>query len=97
MIQLPVYAGSKGKPEMGNFEVLTVQQVREMAGIFQPSHLWFVSIRGDARQCKVNGAIRTWKRDPNRVEVPMKYGFYEYGTFTTADIEAGRLLVRLGD
>ena len=54
-------------------------------------HIWFKANDGTARQCKVNGAVKTWKRDANRVEVPIKYGMYEYGTFETRDIE--RILI----
>ena len=55
------------------------------------SHIHFKSIDGTARHAKVNGAVRTWKRDPNRVEVPVKYGLYEYGTFYASDLE--RILI----
>ena len=55
------------------------------------SHIWFRSNDDTARQCKVNGAVRTWKRDQNRVEVPVKYGMCEYGTFYASDIE--RILI----
>lgn len=51
----------------------------------------FLSTDGTSRTCKVNGKVRTWKRDPNRVEVPIKYGLYEYGTFEARDI--GRILI----
>lgn len=57
-----------------------------------PSHVWFLSIQGQARRAKVNGKVRTWKRDTRRVELPVKYGLYEYATFDAADIGAGRLL-----
>jgi hypothetical protein len=60
-----------------------------------PSHVWFVTINGDAREAKVNGKVRTWKRDTRRVELPIKYGMYEYGTFDASDIEQGRLLRRV--
>lgn len=50
------------------------------------SHIWFVDVSGKARQCKVNGKVRTWKRDPERIEVPVKYGLREYAVFTAADI-----------
>lgn len=56
-------------------------------------HLWFRALDGSARQCKVNGKVRTWKRDPNRIEVPVKYGLYEYGTFTADDLN--RVLIPL--
>jgi hypothetical protein len=35
-------------------------------------------------QCRVNGDVKTWKRDPNRIQVPIKRGLYEYG-YITAD------------
>ena len=49
------------------------------------SHVWILSLRGDARQAKVNGKVRTWKRNPSRIEIPMKYGLYEYFTITNRD------------
>lgn len=61
-----------------------------------PSHIWFRAIDGTARQCKVNGRVKIWKRDTERVEVPVKYGLYEYSTFYTSDIQDGRLLMPMG-
>lgn len=49
-------------------------------------HIWFKANNGKARRCKVNGAVRTWKRDATRIEVPVKYGLYEYGVLTASDI-----------
>lgn len=50
------------------------------------SHIFLRDLKGNARTVKVNGKVRTWKRDPNRVEVPFKYGMYEYGTLYAGDI-----------
>lgn len=50
------------------------------------SHIWVRDLRGNARTVKVNGKVRTWKRDPNRIEVPCKYGLYEYFLLTAQDI-----------
>ncbi len=56
----------------------------------------FLATDGTVRRCKVNGAPRTWKRDPKRVEVPVKYGMYEYTRLVArADGTMERLLVRL--
>ena len=55
------------------------------------AHIWFRANDGTARQCKINGAVRTWKRDADRIEIPIKYGMYEYGIFTQHDI--GRILI----
>jgi hypothetical protein len=56
-------------------------------------HIWFRANDGMARQCKVNGAVRRWKRDLTRIEIPVKYGMYEYAILTAADI--GRVLIPL--
>lgn len=58
-------------------------------------HIWFVANDGSARQVKVNGTPKRWKRDPNRIEIPVKYGMYEYATFTERDVANGRLLVKV--
>lgn len=90
-------------------EIMTLKKYngREGAGTFRApasieemaahcsahSHIWILSNHGDARRVKVNGAVRRWKRNPNRIEVPVKYGMYEYGTFTQHDL--GRVLIEV--
>lgn len=61
-----------------------------------PNHVWFVDRYGHAREAKVNGKVRTWKRDATRIELPLKYGLREYFTFSKSDIDNGQLLERLG-
>lgn len=34
-----------------------------------------------------NGATRTWRRDPQRWEVPVKHGLYQYATIRSSDAE----------
>ena len=36
---------------------------------------------------RVNGQVKTWKRDSKRVSVPVKRGMYEYGYITEANFE----------
>ena len=33
---------------------------------------------GTPARARVNGNVKTWKRSPERVRVPMKRGLYEY-------------------
>ena len=49
-------------------------------------HIWFIANDGLLRQAKVNGKVRRWKRNPDRFELPLKYGLYEYATFTSVDL-----------
>ncbi len=37
---------------------------------------------GTPQRWRVNGTIKTWKRDPSRVKVPIKYGMYGYDYLT---------------
>ena len=55
------------------------------------SHITALANNGQSRTVKINGKVRTWKKDPNRIEVPYKYGMYEYGIFDASDI--GRILI----
>jgi hypothetical protein len=50
--------------------------VEEAKNLFS-SHGHALSHLGEIRRVKFNGAVKTWKRDPSRVEVPCKYGMYE--------------------
>jgi hypothetical protein len=45
------------------------------------SHIEFIGLGNDLRRAKVNGKCRTWKRDATRIELPIKYGMYEYTMF----------------
>lgn len=41
-----------------------------------------VHISDNAGQCTrfyVNGKVRTWKRNPNRIRIPLKFGMYSFG------------------
>lgn len=45
-------------------------------------HIKFVSTNGELRECKVNGSAKTWKTRPGDVDIPVKYGMYEYAVFS---------------
>jgi hypothetical protein len=83
------YAGKQGT---GEFRAMTVSEATMLTS---GAHVWFLTIQGDARTAKVNGKPKTWKTLPGRVEVPIKYGLYEYCRFDERDIANGRLLVEM--
>jgi hypothetical protein len=45
----------------------------------------FIANDGTVKELTINGSVKTWKRDANRVEVPVKYGMYEYGHFDATE------------
>ena len=37
---------------------------------------------GNPRKWKVNGKVKLWKRNPERIEIPVKYGLYNFDYIT---------------
>lgn len=82
---MPTFQVYGGKQPPRKFErVKTVDEADAWAS--SHSHIWFEALDGSARLAKVNGRVRRWKTDPGRIEIPLKYGLYEYATFTARDI-----------
>ena len=46
---------------------------------------------------KVNGEPKTWKRDLNRIKVPLKHGLYHYGELTNGTHEGNQFTVYLDE
>lgn len=88
-IDLPKYGGREGR---GFFRPLTLEEAKTLK---VGETYWAKAIKGDVRRVKINGKAKTWKRDKDRVEVPFKYGMYEFGRFDTSDILKGILLVEV--
>jgi hypothetical protein len=42
---------------------------------------------GTPARWKVNGKVKTWKRSPERVQVPVKHGLYDYGYITEDNMQ----------
>jgi len=45
---------------------------------------------GTPKRFRVNGAVKTWKRDPDRIRVPLKHGLYATGYLVNNTFEGGR-------
>lgn len=47
------------------------------------------------KRWKVSGMVKTWKRSPERIRVPLKHGLYTYDALTEADFgPEGKCLLR---
>ncbi len=90
-MKLALYGGKQGEAEFRTPATANEAEVYCNAS----SHIYALSNSGDARRVKVNGKVRRWKREPDRIEIPVKYGLYEYATIT--DIKRVLILERNGD
>lgn len=57
---------------------LTALTLDELKALRGGEQLQFLDRNGKVRNCTINGKCRTWKRDATRIEVPCKYGLYEF-------------------
>lgn len=42
--------------------------------------------KGECQRWRTNGRVKRWKRQPNRIEVPMKYGLWGYDYLRNEDL-----------
>ena len=52
---------------------------------------------GSAMRFKVNGKVKTWKRDKQRIAIPLKHGLYDYGYLTNGTVEGNGFIVELSE
>lgn len=62
-------------PASAQYRRMTAEEAKRLSA---GTHVLFQAVNGKAYRAKVNGAVKTWKRDTARVEVPLKYGLYDY-------------------
>ena len=43
---------------------------------------------GSHVRCRRNGKTKTWKRSPDRFQIPVKHGLYDYGYITEDNANA---------
>ena len=53
--------------------------LEEKKNLKRGNHVYIEAPCGCLLQVKVNGKPKTWKCSPEEVEIPFKYGLWEYG------------------
>jgi len=65
---------------------ITLNQAKKLRSGQTLYHLKQKNSDGTAQRWRVNGKVKTWKRDPNRVQVPIKHGLYNYDYLTEHEL-----------
>jgi hypothetical protein len=78
----------KKNPEFKDYRPITLDEAK---GLHYGDHCQVLLNNGRAGTVKINGRVKRWKRDTDRIEIPVKYGLYECVTLTNSDYT--RLLV----
>ena len=61
---------------------LTLDQARQLTVGTILYHKSYRNADGTPQRWRVNGKIKTWVRSPDRIQVPLKYGLYDFGYLT---------------
>jgi hypothetical protein len=66
---------------VGEYHVLSLAEKKNL----QYSTVYIQGKCGCFLKVKVNGISKVWKRNPEKVRIPYKYGLYEFGYITELD------------
>lgn len=78
-------------PTMYRVRPWTAKEVLNIDGCRDP--LKFLANDGTMRDIRLNGAVKRWKTNPMRIEIPVKYGLRECARWSLE--EACRRLVKI--
>lgn len=58
---------------------ITLQQAKQLTfGDYIYSNHFTYADNCTPKRWRVNGQVKTWKRDPDRIQIPVKYGLYDH-------------------
>lgn len=66
----------------GEGRILTLEELKQLG---YRKEVYITAQCGCFLRVKINGQPKLWKRSPGRVQIPYKYGLYEYGYITEHD------------
>jgi hypothetical protein len=70
-----------------NMPIITLDQAKALTLGTILYHRQHRNADGSAQRWRVNGKVKTWKRSPERVRVPLKHGLYNYDYLTEYDLD----------
>jgi hypothetical protein len=66
---------------------MTLEQAKSLKSGQVIFHTTNKNADGTAQRWKVNGAVKIWKRNPNRIYIPVKHGLYRYDFITEEHLD----------
>ena len=66
---------------------ITLEQAKQLQYRQTLYHVSNRNADGTPQRWRVNGAVKLWKRSPERIQVPIKHGLYSYDYITEHDLE----------
>jgi hypothetical protein len=86
----PMQHDRRKNPERVPYRRMTIAEIKALKPGDQPKVLLN---NGRIGEVKINGAVKRWKREPDRVEVSVKYGLYETARYSTQEALARFIII----
>jgi hypothetical protein len=67
--------------------MITLEQAKQLKHGTILYHTVNKNADGSPQKWKVNGKVQTWKKTPEKIKVPVKYGLYSYDYLTENDLD----------
>lgn len=77
--------------------MITLEQAKALTDGNMLHHVTFKNADNTPARFKVNGGVKRWKREPDRIRVPLKHGLYGYGYLTNGTFEGGGFTFHLDE
>ena len=71
--------------------VITLEQAKKLEIDTIIYHISNKNADGTRQRWKVNGKVKLWGRNPNRIRVPIKHGLYSYDYLTEDNLDMFKL------
>lgn len=66
---------------------ITLEQAKNLQHGTVLHHVSNRNADGTPQRWRVNGKVKTWKRNPGRVQVPIKHGLYNHDYLTENELD----------
>jgi len=76
---------------------ITLKQAKSLTWRDNLEHVTLKNADNTPMRFRVSGMVKTWKRDKNRIKVPLKHGLYDNGYLVNNTFEGGGFELNLND
>ena len=76
-MKLKLNSDKRKNPEFKEYRPITLDEAKNLDSV---SHCLVLLNNGNVGNVKINGKVKRWKREIDRIEISVKYGLYEYAT-----------------
>lgn len=78
-------------PKQANYRLLTNEECRNLSG-----HAHLLDMVGKITEVKIT-SVKTWKRQPDKIEIHCKWGLYDYFTVSLNEFIQNETFVKILD